>query len=237
MWEFLHARFASPWDDKAVQSHADARRYLNAHDLSARNGSNVLQATVYAQGFSAFEDANGPRAGQGGGADPGGSKSSGTPPRDPSGEPLPREKMYDWVLGLRRHQEVRRDEIQKYYTSLFTGMLSAMPLIHEFFKMRGMTGGTSSLRGFLIMLSVAGIVIAVNWILTLMRIYHDLEGMDRMLAHMERGSSYPFINAMRMYRHKVGVPERISKQVMVIPATFLVLFVISFLHYCGIVAW
>ncbi len=41
-------------------------------------------------------------------------------------------KLYELVLAAKQHQEERRGEINKFYISLFTGVLALVPLVEKF---------------------------------------------------------------------------------------------------------
>lgn len=143
-----------------------------------------------------------------------------------SKEKITDDKLYELVLETKRHEETRRDEISKYYTSLFTGMIAIMPIIEQFTK----SSEHSKQTLLLVILSIVGACISVSWILSLKRIYNYIEGYDKLLIMLEKRHNQPFIGYILSYLYKVDSPDRVTKQTMGLPWTFLAIFIVILLY-------
>ncbi|GAB4165977.1 MAG: hypothetical protein Tsb006_5470 [Rickettsiaceae bacterium] len=134
------------------------------------------------------------------------------------------DKLYEIILNTKHHEEVRRDEIGKYYTSLFTAMVALMPVIEKFSEMGEANKVGTLVNYLLILLSVIGISISISWVLALKRIYNYIEGFDSLLTKLEQKHNQPFISYMSSFLSKISSPDRVTKQAMWLPYTFFTIF-------------
>lgn len=140
-------------------------------------------------------------------------------------------KLYELVVNLKKHTEDSRDEINKYYTSLFTGIVAFMPFAHKFCGLENSNSESSyNVRFLLILLSIVTLILSLSWVLTLKRIYNYLEGMDKLLIKLEEINNISFIRYLNSYLYKNKSPDRVTKQQMWVPYTFIMIFSVTLLH-------
>lgn len=149
-------------------------------------------------------------------------------------------KIYELALESKHHEETRRDEINKYYTTLFTGIVSLMPFIEKFMNIRDKNADI--IQNFKVMiivlaLSLIGIVVSSSWMMTLKRIYNYIEGIDKLLVKIEDAAGKEFIIFMSDYLYSISSPNRVTKQTMWLPVMFLMIFGGIFLYNAGYIIW
>jgi hypothetical protein len=146
-------------------------------------------------------------------------------------EEIPDPKLYGIILETKRHEETRRDEINKYYTSLFAALISIMPFIEKLIS-NEMHHHIQSYTIIIIMicLSVIGITISMSWILTLKRIFNYIEGFDRILIQIEELNHRFFIKIVSSYLNKINSPDRVTKQTMLLPTISLWIFILILIY-------
>jgi hypothetical protein len=148
-------------------------------------------------------------------------------------------KLYELILTIKCHEEKQRDEINKYYTSLFTGIVAVMPLIEKFTSIKDtrIIESGQPLKFLLLSLSMIGVLVSISWILSLKRIYNYINGFDELLVKLEKKHNQQFITYMNQHMHNVHSPGRVTKQLMLLPTAFLIIFSIIFLYNLGYLKW
>ena len=153
-------------------------------------------------------------------------------PKSDEQDKISDEKLYELILSQKHYEEERRDEINKYYISLFTGMVAMAPIIEKFVENKAINESLNNqfFRGMLLALAFIGISVSISWILTLKRIYNYLDSFDIVLIRLEEKYNKDFIRYVTRQLSKRHSPDRVTKQSMLIPITFLIIFVCSLLY-------
>jgi len=144
-------------------------------------------------------------------------------------EKINNNKLYELVLNCKVETEKNRDEINKYYTSLFTALVSLAPFLDKFTSSVELVD-KYSIRYALLLLSSLGLILSFSWELTLKRIHTYLQGMDELLIILEKQSKISFINHMAKYLDKTHAPARVTKHQIIVPYAFFVIFGIIFVY-------
>ena len=144
-------------------------------------------------------------------------------------EKINNSKLYELALNCKIETEKNRDEINKYYTSLFTALVSLAPFLDKFTSTVELIG-KYNIRYALLLLSSLGIILSFSWEFTLKRIHTYLQGIDEVLLILEEKSKISFINHMAKYLDKTHAPARVTKYQMIVPYAFFVIFGIIFIY-------
>ena len=144
-------------------------------------------------------------------------------------EKINNNKLYELVLNCKVETEKNRDEINKYYTSLFTALVSLAPFLDKFTSSVELVD-KYSIRYALLLLSSLGLILSFSWELTLKRIHTYLQGMDELLIILEEQSKISFISHMAKYLDKTHAPARVTKHQIIVPYAFFVIFGIIFIY-------
>lgn len=144
-------------------------------------------------------------------------------------EKINNNKLYELVLNCKVETEKNRDEINKYYTSLFTALVSLAPFLDKFTSSVELVD-KYSIRYALLLLSSLGLILSFSWELTLKRIHTYLQGMDELLIILEKQSKISFINHMAKYLDRTHAPARVTKHQIIVPYAFFVIFGIIFVY-------
>ena len=144
-------------------------------------------------------------------------------------EKINNNKLYELVLNCKVETEKNRDEINKYYTSLFTALVSLAPFLDKFTSSVELVD-KYSIRYALLLLSSLGLILSFSWELTLKRIHTYLQGMDEFLIILEKQSKISFISHMAKYLDRTHAPARVTKHQIIVPYAFFVIFGIIFVY-------
>jgi len=144
-------------------------------------------------------------------------------------EKINNNKLYELVLNCKVETEKNRDEINKYYTSLFTALVSLAPFLDKFTSSVELVD-KYSIRYALLLLSSLGLILSFSWELTLKRIHTYLQGMDELLIILEKQSKISFISHMAKYLDRTHAPARVTKHQIIVPYAFFVIFGIIFIY-------
>jgi hypothetical protein len=139
-------------------------------------------------------------------------------------------KLYEIILSYKSQMETRRDEINKYYTSLFAVIISFMPFIDKMTAASGNATKDHNISYILILLSFLGLILSRSWRLALSRIHQYIKGTEEILVQVEKNFEIGFITHMFKYLDSTNSPGRVTKQQMLIPDTFMVTFIIIFAY-------
>lgn len=144
-------------------------------------------------------------------------------------EKINNNKLYELVLNCKVETEKNRDEINKYYTSLFTALVSLAPFLDKFTSSVELVD-KYSIRYALLLLSSLGLILSFSWELTLKRIHTYLQGMDELLIILEKQSKISFISHMAKYLDRTHAPARVTKHQIIVPYAFFIIFAIIFIY-------
>lgn len=157
-------------------------------------------------------------------------------------EKLTDVKLYELAIERNKNIEERREDINKYYTSLFTAIVSIMPFINKIpLKESGIDklfklDLVNALLGFL---AVIALSLSLSWILTLKRICYNLEAIDEFLIATEDRHGKKFIGFLYDYLTKVNAPGRVTKNQMTVPYVFISIFSLVLIYSASnlLAAW
>ncbi len=138
--------------------------------------------------------------------------------------PIGQSQLYELIVKYKTELEKNRDEINKYYTSLFTVLLSFIPFVDKIAGFIDMQSKSYNLRYALILLSILGSLLSISWQLTLQRIHIYLQGIDALLIKMENDCNINFIKHMTEYLNKIDAPARVTKHQIIVPYAFMAIF-------------
>lgn len=151
-------------------------------------------------------------------------------------------KIYEIAVDIKHNIQHSRDEINKYYTTLFTAIIS---MIFFFNKVLGgdETGANSQHNdnGSMFMpalMALMGLAPSISWLLSLKRIHIYMEGIDQFLLNLEMNNSANHqINGpahqanlftfMDSYLNQINSPAGVTKQEFLVPYTFIAIFVLT----------
>lgn len=140
------------------------------------------------------------------------------------------EKKYDIAIGIKQHVEQRRDSTNSFYISLFSAIIGVIPFIPTFTKETHISVSAS-----ILFLSFVGFVLSYSWIFLLLRTNKYLVGIEKYIFDLENKSDMKFLSEISIYLDKKKAPIKITKQQLLIPflfcIIFAVIFVISFYAY------
>jgi hypothetical protein len=142
------------------------------------------------------------------------------------GEKLFDSKMYELVLADRQFSGVRRDELNKYYTSMFATILSVVPFVDKITKAVSDARSAQHTRLSFILLSLVGFILSISWMQTLKRLYYYIEATEKLLMSLEKEHGASFTTYIATYLSKSDAPDRITKQSMWVPYAFSVIFLV-----------
>jgi hypothetical protein len=139
-------------------------------------------------------------------------------------------KIYELAINTKNHTEDRRDEINRYYTSLFAAIISIIPFIDKITNVEPSVIASYNVKIASTLLSFIGLTLSISWVLTLKRLYNFLEAMDKLLTMLESKYDKSFIIFISTYLSKIHSPDRVTKQVMLVPYTFVFIFTLILLY-------
>ena len=126
--------------------------------------------------------------------------------------------------------EKNRDEINKYYTLLFSAILSLTHFLDKVTTSVDVTNKTLNLRYVSIIVSLLCLVLSLSWKLTLERILNYTKGVDGVLVSIEKNFDIRFITYMSGYLRHIHSPSGEARQQMLIPYAFIVIFVVMIVY-------
>jgi hypothetical protein len=145
------------------------------------------------------------------------------------GDGIDNSKLYSLVLNCKLETEKNRDEVNKYYISLFAALISLIPILDKFGPSVNFID-KYSMRYALPLISSIGVMLSISWWLNLKRIHNYLQGVDELLIEMEKQSKISFISYMINYLNKTHSPARVTKQQIIIPYGFFFIFSVIFVY-------
>ncbi|MGI4775631.1 MAG: RipA family octameric membrane protein [Janthinobacterium lividum] len=138
---------------------------------------------------------------------------------------IPETKLYELALGDKKHQESIRDKINDYYISLFAAIIAVTPFIDKVTVIAPDAYEGHLMRLSLTILSLVGLALAVTWSKNLKRTLIYLETLDKMIKDLEKKYKFSYITHIDEQLEKKKSPGRITKYQLVMPYTFIAIFV------------
>lgn len=138
-------------------------------------------------------------------------------------------KLYSIVLNSKLEVERNRDEVNKYYISLFAALLSFTSILDKISPSVNLMN-KYNIKYTLILISLVGLMLSTSWRLNLKRIHNYLQGIDELLVSIEKKSKVSFVSYMINYLSKNHSPARVIKQQIIIPYGFSFIFTTIFVY-------
>lgn len=137
------------------------------------------------------------------------------------------DKIYEHAVNIRKVTEERRDEINKYYITLFSAIISILPILSTVSE-KFHVSFWHIVNYSLILVSIIGLVLAISWINTLKDIADYLKGIEKFMSDLEQKHHKSFVTTTSRYLKKSEEPAttKITQQEMSVPYTFIVIFVV-----------
>lgn len=142
------------------------------------------------------------------------------------------EKLYEIAMNAKFVTEERRDDINKFYISLFSGIISIMPFIPKVIDKANLPFNFT-ISIFLLFIAVIGTALSISWILMLKRINYYLKGIENYVTALEKKNKQGFMIEMTKYLEQKHSPGRVTKQQMIIPSIFTIIFITMFVLIIG----
>lgn len=146
-------------------------------------------------------------------------------------EKISDKQLYAWILDSKHHEEKQRDEINKYYISLFTSILAVAPLIERFLSSNNLEN--INLLSALSVLSFIGLSISISWLRSLKRMYNYIEAYEYLLIKIEEKHHKEFIRYVSRRLSNINSPDHITKHLMYMPLTFSLVFAAILFYRIG----
>jgi hypothetical protein len=139
-------------------------------------------------------------------------------------------KLYELFLKDKQHKEDMRDQINAYYISLLTAVVGLVPFIDRIYHEADAIEKGHVVRLFLIAISLVGLVLACTWRLNIRRILCYLEFVDEQIEILEIRNNIHFISYIKSQKTVNKWPNRVTKYQLILPLTFIVIFIITILY-------
>ena len=133
--------------------------------------------------------------------------------------------MYEIAMDTKYHTEERRDDINKFYISLFAAIISVTPFILTAID-KTHVSFSFTISIFLFSLATIGISLSISWILMLQRMNFYLKGVENFVIGLERKYNKQFVIQVAEYLDQKNAPDRITKQQLIIPYVFTIIFIV-----------
>ena len=144
---------------------------------------------------------------------------------------LSESKIYELALDCKKNAEDKREEINKYYPSLFTMIIAVGPFLNQMNQSGDKVIKYFLTQNVLVLLSLIGLIISVSWLLTLIRTVYYLQAVDKLLIEIEERNNQSLISYIKNHLKQHHSPKRITKHTMLGPYIFIGLFSISLIYY------
>lgn len=141
------------------------------------------------------------------------------------------DKLYEIALNNKQHFEARRDAINNYYTSLFAAIITAMPFIEKATSVITNKPGEYIISLSLAVLSLIGLILAMLWLLNLKYTLFYLDSLDQRIFTLESKGGQSLFTDLEADLKSHKAPKRITKYQIVIPYTFIIIFLSIIIYY------
>lgn len=134
---------------------------------------------------------------------------------------------YSEAIALKKHTEDRRDDINKYYISLFAIIVSVMPFIGQahkvinliFFEQR-------NINLLIVMLSIIGLSLSCSWIKVLQEIRDQLAAIESFLQVREESNNNRLFTYISKYLNKEKLGSKVTRYELLVPYSFIIIFIV-----------
>jgi hypothetical protein len=138
------------------------------------------------------------------------------------------EKLYELGLDQIKHTKDKRDEINRFFISLFSIFLSVAPFISHITESIRIPFGYS-INIALVVISILGICLSISWISMLRYTILLLRATEHFVMYMERRHGKKLLTYISEFLHVTDAPARVTIQEMYISYAFLGTFVLMFI--------
>lgn len=140
------------------------------------------------------------------------------------------DQSYEKAIDLKKHAEDRRDEINKYYTSLFSAIVSIMPFIgkiQEIIKIPSFSN--YSVNIIIILLSIIGLSLTISWVKVLKHIHTYIMGLESFVKEIEETQDKKLFTYLAKFLDNSTTPSKVTKHEIWIPYIFMLTYIITLL--------
>ena len=140
------------------------------------------------------------------------------------------EKAYIAAIDLKNHAEDRRDEINKYYSSLFAAIVTIMPFIgkiEEVIKLPFFS--RNSINLIVIILSIIGLTLSISWVKVLKHIHTYIIALENFIIEIEQTQNNKLFTHLTKFFRDSETSSKITKDEIWVPYIFMLIFIIILL--------
>lgn len=139
------------------------------------------------------------------------------------GQELCPDKLYEIAVDLKKHAEDRRDDINKFYISVCSALLSVMPFVNQLSQKIDLDIMPAA-NVMLSVLAIIAIALSVSWTLSLLRYKQYMEALESFMRQIEAKGNARFMLYIDKFLNAQSAPARVTKQVMMVPIIFMLAF-------------
>jgi len=136
---------------------------------------------------------------------------------------IPDESIYKMGVEFIKHTKDKRDEVNKFFISMFSITLSIMPFLSTITEKINIPFGYA-IDIVAIILSTLGIVLSILWILMLKHTMILLHAAEGCLKQIELKNDFSFFNYISEFLERNKCAERVTRQEVYIAYTFFIIF-------------
>jgi len=136
--------------------------------------------------------------------------------------------IYGIGIEYIKHTKDKRDEINRFFISLFSAALSFLPFLSNITEKVNIPYGYS-INIVLIVFSVLGIALCISWIMMLRYTMLFLQTVENRMKEIERKCNIEFLIYISHFVEQTDSPDRVTKQEMYISYAFLGVFLVILL--------
>jgi hypothetical protein len=138
--------------------------------------------------------------------------------------------MYQQALADKKHQESKRDEINKEYISLFAAIIAITPFIANLANALPRVSEAYVVRFAVASLSLMGLILSMLWYANIKRIFVYLEIIDTVILKLENACGIEYSSYISKQLRVRESPDRITKYQLIMPKMFIIIFFATMLY-------
>jgi phosphate uptake regulator len=138
--------------------------------------------------------------------------------------------MYQQALADKKHQESKRDEINKEYISLFAAIIAITPFIANLANALPRVSEAYVVRFAVASLSLMGLILSMLWYANIKRIFVYLEIIDSVILKLENACGIEYSSYISKQLRVRESPDRITKYQLIMPKMFIIIFFATMLY-------
>ena len=141
---------------------------------------------------------------------------------------IPDESVYNTGVEFIKHTKDKRDEVNKFFISMFSITLSVMPFLSTITEKVNIPFGYT-INIVAIIFSTLGIVLSILWILMLKHTMLLLHAAEGCLKQIELKNGFSFFNYISEFLERTSATGRVTRQEVYIAYAFLIIFLLILL--------